>query len=137
MSEEKSIQEQIEDAMPPNFGYETDGPENGELRATHEELLTIQQTYGDITQMFIDRGFSQNELRIPLHSVEHSVNAGRFDPQEYDRIAFNIELRGWVEEWREEQDADVSDWELARGLDVLAEYYRTKQRSKDAEGRER
>jgi len=121
MTDDKSIQETVADAMPP---IPDDRPIEGGIRMTGDEQREITNRVDALVQTLLDNGFTPTDLHVIFSGFEHRLNAQQYDPHEYDRIALTINVRETVENWREEQDTDVPEMEIARALRDLAKVYR-------------
>lgn len=125
MSDE-SVQDILERAMPP---IQHDDPGEG-IRMTSDEQAALHDYFDGIVTTLKDRGFNANELHVILHAINHRLNAERFDRHEYDRIALTLRLRETIEEWRDEQEHDVPEHEVATVVEEMGRFYRTTAREK-------
>jgi hypothetical protein len=121
MSDEKSIQEEIADAMPP---IPEDRPIEGGIRMTSDEQHTLNQNLDAMIHALLEKGYTPTDLHVVFSGFEHRLNAQQYDPHEYDRIALSLKLRETVKEWRDEQDHEVPDREIAEALRDLAKVHR-------------
>jgi len=121
MSEEKSIQEKIAEAMPP---IPDERPIEGGIRMTADEQHELTQELDGLIHALLDKGYTPADLHVIFSGFEHRLNAQQYDPYEYDRIALTLQLRETVESWRDEQEADVPEMEIARALQDLAKVHR-------------
>lgn len=118
---DESVQDVLERSMPP---IQHDDPGEG-IRMTWDEQKVLHEYFDGIIDTLKDRGFNSNELHVILHSIEHRLNAERFDRHEYDRIALTLQLRQTIEEWRDEQENDVPEREIATVVEEMGRFYRT------------
>jgi len=121
MTDYKSIQEQISDAMPP---IPEDRPVEGGIRMTSDEQREITDTVDGLVQTLLDKGFTSTDLHVIFSGFEHRLNAQQYDPHEYDRIALTLQLRETVEDWKADQEHEVPPMEIAESLRNLAKVYR-------------
>jgi len=121
MTDDRSIQEQIADAMPP---IPDERPEDGGIRMTHDEQRQLNDNMDAMIHGLLDKGYTPSDLHVVFSGFEHRLNAQQYDPHEYDRIALTLNLRQTIETWRDEQDTDVPDLEVANALRDLTKVYR-------------
>jgi hypothetical protein len=121
MTDDKSIQDKIADAMPP---IPEDRAIEGGIRMTHEEQDTLNQNLDAMIHALLDKGYTPSDLHVVFSGFEHRLNAQQYDPHEYDRIALSLQVRKTIEDWRDEQDGEVPDMEIARALRDQMKVYR-------------
>lgn len=121
MADDKTIQEKIAEAMPP---IPEDRPIEGGIRMTPDEQHNLTQELDGLVRSLLDKGFTPTDLHVIFSGFEHRLNAQQYDPYEYDRIALTLQLRETVENWREDQDGEVPEMEIARALRDMAKVYR-------------
>ncbi len=131
---EKSIQEQIAEAMPPIPEDRRD--DDSEIRMSVDEQRQLSANFDAMLQAFYDKGYTPNDMALIFQSFSHRLNAARIDPHEYDRIALTLELRETVETWRDEQDHAVPEHEVAETVEELGRMYRTNARREFYKGGE-
>lgn len=117
----ESIQDILERSMPP---IQHDDPGEG-IRMTTEEQRELHDLFHGLINTLKDRGFNSNELGVIVSVLDHRLNAERFDRYEYDRIALTLRLRETIEEWRDEQEHDVPELEIATVVEEMGRFYRT------------
>lgn len=127
-AEQESVQEKLEKAMPSFPEDRREFEDEDEIRMTTEEQFALTEHLEEQVQELYDRGFSPNELGTIFHGFSHRMNASRYDPHEFDRIALSIELRQFIEDWREEQDGDVPVLAIAEAVEEMGRQYRDKAR---------
>jgi len=123
---EQTIQEQIAEAMPSIPEDRRDG--DSDVRMTHDEQEQLSSNIEVMVQQLYDKGYSPNDLGIVFRGFAHRMNAGRCDPYEYDRIALTLKLRETVETWRQEQNHEVPEVEVAETVEELGRVYRSNAR---------
>lgn len=121
MTDDKSIQEKIAEAMPP---IPENRPIDGGIRMTTDEQHKLTQELDGLVHALLDKGYTPTDLHVIFSGFEHRLNARQYDPYEYDRIALTLNVRETVETWRDEQDGEVPEMEIARALRDLAKVYR-------------
>lgn len=126
---DKSIQEILQESMP-DMPEErrTERPGDDDINMSPEEQREISNFFEQLIQSLYNLGFSPSELSIIFHGFEHRMNASRYDPHQYDRIALSIELRRTIENWRNEQDEDVPIHEIATTIEEIGRHYRSEAR---------
>lgn len=122
MTDDKSIQEQIADAMPPIPEHRQNN--DSDINMTPDEQTQLSQNIDAMIRELRDKGYSAPDLHVVFNGFAHRLNARQYDPHEYDRIALTINVRETVENWREEQDTEVPEREIALALRDLAKVYR-------------
>lgn len=125
---EETVQEKLEKAMPSFPEDRRDFEDEDEIRMTTEEQFALTDHLEAQVQELYNRGFSPNELGTIFHGFSHRMNASRYDPHEYDRIALSIELRSFIEEWREEQEGEVPVLAIAETVEEMGRMYRDEAR---------
>lgn len=119
---EKSIQEEIAEAMPPIPEDRRDNDK--EIHMAPEEQRELTDNINAMVEMLRDKGYSAPDLNVVFNGFAHRLNARQYDPHEYDRIALTIELRDTIQTWNDEQDHEVPELEIARALEDLSKVYR-------------
>lgn len=124
-----SLQDRLRDAMP-DMPEErmSDPPGDDDINMSVAEQEQITEAFNEFIHSLYDLGFTPNEVEIILHGFDHRLNASRYDPHEYDRIALTLELRRTIETWRDEHDDTVPLHEIATVIETLGRHYRTKAR---------
>ncbi|WP_302083661.1 hypothetical protein [Salinibaculum rarum] len=121
---EETVQEMLESSMPSFPEDRREMPDADDFRMTVDEQQQIHDLFDGLVHTLYDRGYTPSELGVILNGLEHRMNASRFDPYEYDRIALSLRLRETVEEWRAEQDAEIPVVEIAEVIEELGRHYR-------------
>jgi len=99
-------------------------PEEGGIRMSPEEQQTLSNELDGLIKSLTEKGYTATDLHVVFSGFEHRLNAQQYDPYEYDRIALSLKLRATVESWREEQETDVPEFEIAETLRDLSKVYR-------------
>jgi len=118
---DESVQDILERSMPP---IQHDDSGEG-IRMTTEEQRELHDLFHGLVSTLKDQGFNANELGIITSTLDHRLNAERFDRHEYDRIALTLRLRETIEGWRDEQEHDVPEREIATAVEEMGRFYRT------------
>ena len=122
MSDDKSIQEKIAEAMPPVPEHRQGG--DSTINMTHEEQRELTENIDAMVHGLLDKGYSPADLKVIFSGFDHRLNADRYDPHEYDRIALSLELRQTIQQWIDEQDSDVPHFVIAEALQDFAKVHR-------------
>jgi hypothetical protein len=120
---EEPIQNVIDDAMP-TFPEERKGRVDNPDRMTTEEHQAIHEGIESVVETLYDRGYSPSELGVVFHGFSHRMNASRYDPYQYDRIALTLRIRETIEQWRDEQPDEGPPLEIATVVEELGRHYR-------------
>lgn len=124
MSDDESIQEVLERSMPSFPEDRREMPDDDEFRMTTDEQREIHDLFDGLVHSLYDQGFTPSELGVIIHGIGHRMNASRYDPHEYDRIALSIRLRETVDTWVDEQEKEVPPLEIATVIEELGRHYR-------------
>lgn len=124
---DESIQDQLEDAMPPTPAVD-EKADTDEFSMSTEEQQELSNSLETWIQNLYDKGYSPNELGVIFNGFGHRMNAARYRPHEYDQIALSIHLREAIESWREEQPDEVPELVIAETVEELGRLYRDQAR---------
>jgi len=121
---ERRVQDMLEESMPDFPEDRREMPDADDVRMTTDEQTRIHQLFDGLVHTLYDRGYSPSELGIIVNGLGHRMNASRYDPYEYDRIALSIRLRETIEEWRDDQPEEIPPLEIAEVVEELGRHYR-------------
>lgn len=124
LGDDQSVQEAIEQGMPEFPEDRRDTNEDKDVRMTTDEHEQIHNLFDGLVHTLYDRGYTPSELGVVINGIGHRMNAARYHPHEYDRIALTLDVRQAVEQWREEQDDEIPPLVIAETIEELGRHYR-------------